>query len=156
MSIVNISHAIKATDDLSTNDVLCLGGLCMCVSQGGGTDMCTDGDACIGGWPSFPPPSCARELSFWLTCVYVCLICRRKIRRWHSHPDPFHTGSRLREKQIVSIRQGGIQVVLSRRLQGNIGTKICCFQKLLQKVRCQTKTRYKEDSAVLFTVFQTY
>jgi len=26
MSIVNISHAIKATDDLSTNDVLCLGG----------------------------------------------------------------------------------------------------------------------------------
>ena len=34
MSTVNISHAIKATDDLSTNDVLCLGGLCMCVSQG--------------------------------------------------------------------------------------------------------------------------
>ena len=34
MSLVNISHAIRATGDLSTNDVLCLGGLCMCVSQG--------------------------------------------------------------------------------------------------------------------------
>ena len=76
MSIVNISHAIKATDDLSTNDVLCLGGLCMCVSQGGGTDMCTDGDACIGGWPSFPPPSCARELSYSTHAIVVLVnVC---------------------------------------------------------------------------------
>ena len=34
MRLVNISHAIKATNDQSANDVLCFGGLWMCVRQG--------------------------------------------------------------------------------------------------------------------------